>query len=463
MARTASFLDIDRQILGDAFTSNEPQENLVELCDKIGVRMGGTPGERQAADFVRRRLKRYGLSNVRAERFPYNGWRRGDPARLSLVKPVQHHFPCISLPYCPATGPKGLTAEMIDLGDGAPEDFERLSREIRGRIVFVSSRIPPQVRRWVHRGEKYGRSVRAGAVGFLFVNHYDGLLPATGCLRFNRPAEIPGLGLAKETGLELLRRAGGTRPVVRIVTSDVNKPMVSRNIVAELVGTRWLDELVLIGAHYDSHDLCPAADDNASGVTVLLETARLLAPHRKHLKRTVRFVAFGEEEFGLIGAYHHVKAHRSEMARVRLMLNADGLTTARPKGLIFHGVPEARDYLEKLAKDMRTAIPFCNNVTAYSDHFPFVLQGVPAATLGNMDSPFAGRGYGHTHADTTDKVALIDQREAAALLARVALRVANDDALPLRHRSPGEVKALLEAESILEVLDIEGANPFAER
>ncbi len=452
-----TYLEIDKLILGDAYTSNEPGDNLLVLCDEIGPRLAGTHGERDAARFVADRLKSYGLDNVADEAFDYAGWHRGEPARLNLLQPAEREFPCISLPYCPPTGPDGVAAEIINLGDGAPEAFKRLGGDIRGKIVYVSSRMPPQVHRWVHRGEKYGRAVRAGAVGFIFVNHYDGLLPATGALRFGKAAEIPGIGIARETGEELLRRSKGCKPVVRIITSDTNEPKASCNVVGELTGTQKPEEIIVVGGHYDSHDLCTSANDNAAGLTVVLETARLLAAHRQHLARTVRFIAFGCEEIGLIGSHEYVAAHRDEMPNIRVMFNSDCLTNARPKGLVFHAWPQAEGYVEALAEQLKTPIPFGDIVFAYSDHFPFLLHGVPTANVGNLSNPFAGRGWGHTAADTPDKVSLVDQRESAALLARMILRVANDDEWPLQQRSREEVEALLEAEELIEILDIEDA------
>ena len=105
-------------------------------------------------------------------------------------------------------------------------------------------------------------------------------------------------------------------------------------------------------------------------------------------------------------------------------------------------------------------IPFGCVLAAYSDHFPFLLQGVPTALLSGMSTTPPGRGHGHTAADTAEKVSLLDLREAAALLARVILRLAGDDEFPLKHRSRDEVRALLDKEELLDVLKIEGANPF---
>ena len=77
---------------------------------------------------------------------------------------------------------------MVDAGDGAPADFDAMGRGLRGKLVMATSRPPIGLGRNVHRSEKYARSALGGAVGFIFMNHYDGLGPATGSIADNREA-----------------------------------------------------------------------------------------------------------------------------------------------------------------------------------------------------------------------------------------------------------------------------------
>ena len=128
------FIDIDRQMLGDIHTSSEPMDNLTILCDDFGSRFGGTAGERQAADFFRDTFKAYGLKKARKEPYRYASWRRGEPT-LEIVEPIQKEIPCIALPYCPSAT---LDAELVDVGDGMPLDFESAGRKLRGKIVMAT-------------------------------------------------------------------------------------------------------------------------------------------------------------------------------------------------------------------------------------------------------------------------------------------------------------------------------------
>ena len=117
MTTNNPFLTIDQQIMGDVYTSTEVMDNLTILCDEFGSRFGGTPGEKQAADFMKAKLEAYGLKNVHLEPIEYIGWRRGE-MKLEIVSPIQKVIPCITLPHSP---PADLEGVIVDMGDGAPE------------------------------------------------------------------------------------------------------------------------------------------------------------------------------------------------------------------------------------------------------------------------------------------------------------------------------------------------------
>ena len=459
MKTADSLRQVDVSLLGEAMISEEGASVLRTLCDTYGSRFAGSEDERRAGDFLLERMRAWGLSRVHAEPFRFLGWRRGPRPTLEVVRPRKLSLEAIALPYCPATRKGGIELEVVSLGEGLPEDFRRMRRQIRGRAVLVTSESPPYYRRWVHRAEKYARAVALGAKAFLFMNHYDGLLAPTGALRFNRRAEIPGVGLAKETGQRLLRLADEGPVRIRLVTRDKTLPLRSRNIVGELSGTERPDEGIVVGGHYDGHDISQGADDNAAGVATVLEAARLLAPHRGLLKRTVRFVCFGSEEVGLLGGHAYAEHHAGELPRVRLMVNVDCIGNTRGKGFDFHGWEEAKEPLGAMAGAMHQDIGFGCRPNPYSDHFPFLAAGVPNCSLGSVGGAPAGRGYGHTAADTVDKVSRADLREAAALLARSLIRFANDPRWALPHKSKAQVRQMLDRFEILDVLKTEGNLP----
>jgi aminopeptidase YwaD len=437
------FLAVDRQIVGDIYTSSQAMEDLIILCDEFGSRFGGTAGERQAAEFFRSRLEAYGLAPVLLEPIEYTGWTRGQ-TRLEIVSPVQKEIPCLSLPHSP---PAALEAEIVDLGDGAPVDFER-AEAIRGKVVMTTSVVNPRgIGRWVHRGEKYGRSLLAGAAGFVFVNHYPGYGPATGGVGHDGEGLIPGIAIAAEEGAylqRLLKRHGEVR--IRLQSTDQCGAMTSWNVVGDLAGSESREQVVMLGCHYDGHDISQGAGDPASGAVALLEAARVLALHAARPACTLRFVLWGVEEIGLLGSRSYARAHATELGQIRFYLNMDSAgTKTNKRDLVLNEWPELEPLFERWRDEMAGEWAVGQSVHAFSDHFPFFLAGVPTGGVESAERTLEGRGYGHTRYDTVDKVDLRSLREAAALAARLALRVANADPWPVARRDPEAVQALLDS------------------
>ena len=436
------YLSQDRQIVGDVYTSPESMEVLTALCDDFGSRFGGTPGECQAAEYIQAKLTEYGLSNAHLEPIEYLGWTRGE-AHLEIISPIQAVIPCISLPHSPPTEMEG---EIIDMKDGPPDDFDLRAAEIAGKIVMTSSEINPKnTKRWVHRNEKYGRSILAGATAFIFVNHYPGYGPATGGIGHQgKGGIIPGISINKEDGAFLQRLAKRKGPLkIRLKTTDVLAPMTSWNIIADLPGSQHPDEIVMLGSHYDGHDISQGAVDPASGVAAVLEAARVLAKYAPGLPRTLRFALWGIEEIGLLGSRAYVQEHAAELKNIRFYLNMDAAGGSHLKDIMLHEWPALQETFEGYRDEMALDFAVGQSFHSASDHFPFLLNGVTTGGIEPVRATRTGRGYGHTHYDTVDKVDPTNLRQAAALAARIALRVAAEDVWPAAPREQDAVTELL--------------------
>jgi hypothetical protein len=435
------YLPIDQAMIGDTYTSNEIWDNLVTLTDEYGSRFGGTPGEKLAADFMKAKLEAYGLSNVHLEEIHYTGWRRGT-AKLEILSPIQHELPCITLPHSP---PANLEAELIDLQDGAPDDFD--NPDIVGKIVLTTSEVRPKNSpRWIHRNEKFGRSLLAGAVGFIFVNHYPGYGPATGGIGENgRAAAMPGISVAWEDGAylqRLVQRYGRVR--IRITSTDTIEPMTSWNVLGDLPGDLHPTQIIMLGCHYDGHDISQGAADPASGAVGVLEAARILAQHATPLPCTIRFALWGVEEIGLIGSTQHVDNHFAMLDNIRFYLNMDMAGAIDPKDIELNMWESLAPLFRSWSTEMALPFQVGQSIHAHSDHYPFLLAGVPTGCIGNLSKRATGRGYGHTQYDTLDKVELRSLREAAVLAARLALRIAATEEWPAARRSETDVATMLD-------------------
>jgi Zn-dependent M28 family amino/carboxypeptidase len=449
MTQRNRFLDVEQRIVGDCYTSREVMDTLITLCDRFGSRFGGTEGERKAAEYLRAKMEDYGLKDAHLEPVEYIGWVRGE-VKLEIVSPIQKEIPCISLPHSPAAK---LESAIIDMGDGAPEDFEERAEEIKGKIVMTTSVVSPKgSKRWIHRGEKYGRSLLAGATGFIFVNHYPGYGPATGGIGHDGEALIPGISISMEDG-EFIRRlveqSGEVR--LRLRSTDRYEPMTSWNIVGDLPGGKHAEQIVMLGSHYDGHDISQGAEDPASGVVSVLEAARLLGRHAPDLACTVRFVFWGIEEIGLLGSRAYVEAHADELDRIRFYLNMDSAGTKSSKrDIVLNEWPALQPLLEGWGDEMALEFAVGQRTSAHSDHFPFFLKGVPTGGMQSVQPSLEGRGYGHTQYDTVDKVELTCLREASTLAARLALRLASEEEWPVARRDQSAVAALLDTPEYVE-------------
>ncbi|MCE2450650.1 MAG: M20/M25/M40 family metallo-hydrolase, partial [Candidatus Latescibacteria bacterium] len=240
----------------------------------------------------------------------------------------------------------------------------------------------------------------------------------------------------------LQQRRGPVR--LRLVLDSRIEPKESWNVVGELTGAEHPQDILVCGGHYDTWHVGPGAIDNAAGVVAVVEAARALAVHREHLRRTVRFVAFGVEESGLVGSWAYTQRHAGELDDTWLMINND--VGGRPSGLGIAGAEDLLPVLEGVASRVRVdglEKPFgasCGTTSWGSDHFPFFAHGVPTVGLGTESVWPEDRFYGHSRADTADKVYPQGLSECAAINARVLFEVANLNERPRSWRRPLPVR-----------------------
>jgi aminopeptidase YwaD len=453
---------VNRAIIGEALTSNAAYELDLELCDDVGLRFGGSEGEHRAAELLRGKLESFGLADVHLEELHYTGWKRG-PAALEILEPAvpKPRIAALGLPYTPTAD---LTAELVFVGQGEVEDFERLKGQLVGKVVLcLAEGTSTPGKKSSHRREKYLRTVEEKAAGFLYVSQNPGQQLVTGSLTAGHPAEIPGVAVSLEDGADLQRllKKGVVR--VRLNVGGSFEPVVSYNVVGDVLG---LDRRrhVLVGGHYDSHDVAPGAEDNGTGCAVAAEVGRLLARHREALGASVRVVLFCGEEIGLLGSWEYVRKHEAELDDLLVMLNLDSVGRIRPGSelLGLMGAADLEGYFTEMGEKLDYPMAVESRGTAYSDHFPFVVYRVPTVNLwsSQRDGALVGRGWGHTASDTVDKVEPLPLRFAAMVAARLCLFVSTDPEWPGKRRTKEEVDQLLEAEGLNDYLRRTGRFPF---
>ncbi|MWG33314.1 M28 family peptidase [Halomarina oriensis] len=439
----------DHSWIGVTFTSRRGWNHLETLVD-VGDRMAGSDGERQAAEATRDALDDAGTRDAHLDEFEVQGWERGSSTITADEETVatERTWDCLALPRSPAGA---VTGELVDVGYGLPEDFDA---DLDGKVVVCSSTVPDYYERFIHRREKYYRAVQAGAAAFVFENHVEGCLAPTGSVgTADAPiGESPAVGVSSELGARLRRRFEGEQ-----VTVDVDceyDTATSQNVHAVLGPDT--DEEVLVTSHVDAHDIAEGAMDNGAGTAMVVELANALAMREDDLDTRVRFVAFGAEEVGLVGSEYD--AERSDLDSVKAIVNCDGVLRGRSLTAFTHGFDDLDAVLRETAERFDHPIKTNPRQGPHSDHWPYVLEGgVPAYHVAS-ESGERGRGWGHTRADTLDKLDVRDLREQAILLTDLTVRLA-DDGTTVARQSRSEIVDALEREDQAEGLRITGDLP----
>jgi len=402
----------EARALGRAWTDETPWDVLTALTE-LDHRLAGHEGERRAAELAAEALRDAGARDVHTTGFDLPVWTRGD-CSLRVTAPTDREFEAVALPYSPAGDAGG---RLVDVGYGTADEFDGV--DVEGAVVLASTDSPPGGR-LVHRMEKYGRAVDAGAAGFVFYNHRDGQLPPTGSLRFGREGEVPAVGVSTETGdwLQEYADRGGEVALSVDARTEPGEGTNARGVLGPDT-----DEEVVVLAHHDAHDIAEGALDNGCGVATLVAAARVLDDLA--LDATVRLATVGAEEVGLQGA--SALADDLDPESIRAVVNLDGAGRYRTLRAFLHGTDAFADVLDAVGDDTGHPVEVRETVHPYSDHWPFLRAGVPVLQLHSV-TPERGRGWGHTHADTRDKADSRNLREHGMLAALVVRELAREDA-----------------------------------
>src|SRR5438445_5900156 len=367
------------------------------LCD-LGGRVAGSASEAAALAFARERLAAVPGAKVRDDPVDYPGW-RCRTAQLTGAT-TGSAFQCAPLLGTVSTA--GIVAEVLDLGLGRREDFERGADRIRGRIVMVRHEYP-FASGHVHRRVKLSSAQQMGAVGFLIAHPEGGVGAVSGSSGRNGGAGIPALGIGVEAAEAFRGLPDGTLPVARMVIDGDDHRARTCMLIADLPGRG--PDWVVVSAHIDGHPHGESAMDNATGVAVALGLGRLLAPQVSECPRGLRICLFSAEEWGLIGSRIWLE-QMDEAARRSMVinLNLDAVGGAYALTALTSGFERLDAWVKATAA--RADLPIATHLPlmANSDHANFAAHGIPAVRLiAGFDAPDSNLRLVLTAADTRDK------------------------------------------------------------
>jgi hypothetical protein len=397
------------------------------LCS-FGGRLAGTESERLALDFVGARGAH--ASGVSCQTLPvnYGGWRA---LRAGLRLADGSRAACHPLVRSVATPSEGLTAEVVDLGRGTPEEFAAHRAEIAGRFVLVRHELMFAAGT-IHRRRKYEMAREAGALGFLIAGPLPGGVVAGSSGRDAGADGIPAAGLAPETAARLARTASGWARATLLLDAE-EMDAQTRTLLFDVPGRE--EEWVVLSAHVDGHDLSESAIDNASGVAAALAVVRALAPRVAGWRRGLRLAFFSAEEWALTGSARYVaQLGERERSSIALNVNLDSIAGGTRLAALTSGFAALEPFLLSVAEANGHRLRCVRPLMTNSDHANFALAGIPAFRMvAGYDDPTALTRLVLTAADTRDKVYRAELAAAAQLAACLTAAACQADKATVDH------------------------------
>src|SRR5438105_9530931 len=423
-----------------ALNSDYAYKQVAHLANNIGPRLSGSAQAAKAVEYVANELKTIGCE-VQLEKVMVPHWTRGEETAALVQFPGQANNTTQKIVLCAlgasvAVPVNGITAEVIAVRNF--DELKSLPREkVAGRIVLFNYPFDKQMAAEGRGNEAYGEAVvyrsdgpsaaaRQGAVACLIrsVGGAEYRLPHTGQTNYaNDAPKIPaGAVTAEDADLiaDLLRQ--GPVKMKLILTPQQLPDVESYNVIGNIKGSEHPEQVIIVSGHLDSWDLGTGAIDDGAGVAVSMEAANLIQKLRLKPKRTIRVIAWMNEENGSAGSKQYAKDHGKEDHFAAM--ETDG-GAGHPIGINIKGTPEVKRILVPLAAILQESGAGILNLVEHcgADIEPLEKAGVPCFSP-IQDNRFYFN-YHHTAADTLDKIIPKELAENSAVVAVAAYALAN--------------------------------------
>jgi carboxypeptidase Q len=425
-----------------ALNSDYAYRQVAHLANNIGPRLSGSTQAAKAVEYVAGELKSIGCE-VQLEKVMVPHWVRGEEIAALVQFPGQAEQATQKIVLCAlgasvATPPEGITAEVVTAKTF--DDLKSLPRDkVAGKIVLFNYPFDKQMASEGRGGDAYGEAVvyrgdgpsaaaRQGALASLIrsVGGADFRIPHTGQTNYADDApKIPAGAVTSEDAdliVELVRH--GPVKMKLVLTPQTLPDVESYNVIGDVKGSEHPEEVVIVSGHLDSWDLGTGAIDDGAGVAVSMEAANLVQKLHLRPKRTIRVIAWMNEENGLAGSKMYAKDHASEMSNHFAAMETDG-GAGHPIGINIKAKPEVKAMLAPVAALLQESGAGILNLVEHcgADIEPMEKAGVPAFSP-MQDSRFYFN-YHHTAADTLDKIVPKELSENSAVVAVAAYALAN--------------------------------------
>ena len=427
-AQSTNWLDAYREpaakLIAASQASDFAWQRLAEVTDLYGPRLSGSVGLERAIDWAVAAMKKDGLENVRKERVMVPKWVRGKES-LDLLDPVPQPLVMLGLGNSVGTGPDGVTGDVIVVKDFAGLDAR--AAEVKGKIVLFNVPFTSYGPTVQYRGSGPSRAAAHGAVAVLVraVGPTGLRTPHTGSTNYAADIpKIPAAAIPVEDAERFQRlQDRGVRIRVKLtMEAHFEADAESFNVVGELRGREFPDEVVVIGGHFDSWDVGVGATDDAGGCIVTWEALRLMKTLGLRPRRTVRVVLWTNEENGGRGGAGYRDQHLADLRNHVMMLESDG-GVFDPAGFGFSGPDGARRTVTSIAGLL--AGLGANKIEAAGGGAD-IGPAVEAGKIPSMSHLVGGNYFliHHTPADTVDRITPKQMADNAAAIAVMTYAVA---------------------------------------
>jgi hypothetical protein len=326
-----------KKISDEILLNGKAMSDLYTLCKSVGTRLSGSTGMYKAEAWGLKTLKEAGAENVYLQQCMVPHWVRGKKEFAGFKTKKRNadpEFSVLAIGNSVGTGDKGVTAKVIEVRNFA--ELDKRKDEVKGKIVFYNYPFNKTLLRGAYgdavRYRSNGASAAAkyGAVAVI-VRSVTGAFddhPHTGALRYNDTLpKIPAVAISTKGAAKLSELILGDykNEDLFLRTNCVMLPdTIGHNVIGEIKGTEYPDEIITVGGHLDSWDQGEGASDDGTGIVQSIEVLRVLKTIGYKPKRTIRIVLFANEENGLRGGNKYAEEAKLKNEKHMMAMESDG-------------------------------------------------------------------------------------------------------------------------------------------
>lgn len=412
-----------KKIADEILLNGKAYSNLYDLCKNVGPRLSGSAGMYKSESWGLKVLKEAGAENAYLQQCLVPHWVRGkkELARFKTGRRnADPQFEVLALGMSVGTGDKGVTAPIMEVKNF--EELEKRKDEVKGKIVFYNYLFNKTLLRGAYgdavRYRVNGPSVAAkyGAVAVIVrsvTGAYDDF-PHTGSLRYNDSfPKIPAVAISTIGADNLSNHIKADYKEENFfirANCQMLPDTIGHNVIGEIKGSEFPDEIITIGGHLDSWDAGEGASDDGTGVVQSIEILRVFKTLGYRPKRTIRIVLFANEENGLKGGTKYAEEAKVKNEKHVMAMESDG-GAEYPRGF---GCGMTKAQFEKVQGWKKYFEPFD------ATRFTFSEGGGGGADIGPLQTAFktpqfglstTGQRYFDVHHAASDVFEKVNQQE----------------------------------------------------